>query len=83
MEKDNALAKCKLGLRAWRSKKPMLCLHAVTDEDGHFLEHEDESGKRLCEYSGKISEVRVESERHHCQKTLLRYVQTAHGDIQC
>ena len=34
-EKDNALAKCSLGLRAWRAKKPMLCLHAVTDEDDH------------------------------------------------
>ena len=28
-ENDNALAKCRLGLRAWRTKKPMLCLHAV------------------------------------------------------
>ena len=61
----------------------MRCLHAVTDEDVHFLEHEDESGRRSCEYSGKIFEVRLESERHHCQKTLLRYVQTADGDIQC
>ena len=26
----------------------MLCLHAVTDEDGHSLENEDESGSRLC-----------------------------------
>ena len=42
-EKDNALAKCRLGLRAWCAKKPMLCLHAVTDEDGHLLENEDES----------------------------------------
>ena len=33
-EKDNALAKCKLSLRARVSKKPMLCLHAVTDEEG-------------------------------------------------
>ena len=24
-EKDSALAKCRLGLRAWRAKKPMLC----------------------------------------------------------
>ena len=36
-EKDNALAKCRLGLRARRTKKPTLCLHAVTDEDGHSL----------------------------------------------
>ena len=28
--------------------KPMLCLHAVTDEDGHPLVNEDESGRRLC-----------------------------------
>ena len=35
-EKDNALAN---GLRAWRAKKPMLCLHAVADEDGHPLEN--------------------------------------------
>ena len=45
-EKDNALAKCRLGLRAWRVKKPMLCLNAVTDDDGHFLENEDESGEK-------------------------------------
>ena len=45
MEKDNTLAKCRLGLRALRTKKPMLCLHAVTDEDGHPLENEDESGR--------------------------------------
>ena len=49
-EKDNALAKCRLGLRAWRSKKPTLCHHAVTDEDGHSLENEDESGRGLCEH---------------------------------
>ena len=30
--------------------KPMLRFHAVTDEDDHPLENEDESGKRLCEY---------------------------------
>ena len=47
-EKDNALTKGRLGLRAWRSQKPVLCLHAVTDEDGHPLEDEDESGRRLC-----------------------------------
>ena len=49
-EKDNAPARCRIGLRAWRVKKPMLCLNAVTDEDGHSLENEDESGRRLCEY---------------------------------
>ena len=33
--------------RAWRAKKPVLCLNAVTDEDGHTLENEDESGRRF------------------------------------
>ena len=49
-EKDSALAKCAVGLRAWRAKKPMLCLHAVTDEDGHPQENEDEFDRRPCEY---------------------------------
>ena len=39
-----------LGVGAWRNKKPVLTLSAVTDEDGHTLENEDESGRRLCEY---------------------------------
>ena len=47
-EKDNALARCRFGQRAWRTKNPVLCLSAVTDEDGHPLENEDESGRRLC-----------------------------------
>ena len=47
-EKDNALAKCRLSSRAWVSKKPTLCLHAVTDEEGRPLDDEDESGLRLC-----------------------------------
>ena len=59
-EKDNALAKCRLGLRAWCSKKPMLCFHAVTDEDGHPLENEDESGRRLCEYWCEIFQAHIE-----------------------
>ena len=45
-ERDNATAKCRLGLRAWRAKRPMLCLHAVTVE---ALENDDESDRRLCE----------------------------------
>ena len=76
-EKDNALTKCGLGPRAWRTKKPMLCLHAVTDEDGHPLENEDESGRRLSQYWIKIFEARVEGERHHCHETILGYVQKA------
>ena len=37
-EKDNAPARCRIGQRACRTKKPVLCLSAVTDEDGHPLE---------------------------------------------
>ena len=39
-EKDNALASCRIGQRAWRIKKPVLCQSAVTDEEGHLLENE-------------------------------------------
>ena len=81
-EKDNALAKCRLGLRAWRTKKPMLCLHAVTDEDGHPLENEDESGRRLCDYWGTIFQARAEGPRHHQYENILRYVQKAPDDIR-
>ena len=49
-EKDTALARCRSGQRAWRNKKPVLTLSAVTDEEGHPLENEDDSGRRLCEY---------------------------------
>ena len=54
-EKGNALAKCRFGLRAWRTKKLMLCLHAVTDE-----ENEDESGRRLREHWRTVFEARVQ-----------------------
>ena len=47
-EKDTALARSTGGQRAWRNKKPVLSLSAVTDEEGHPLEYEDESGRRLC-----------------------------------
>ena len=46
-EKDNALAKCRLRLRAGRVKNLFLCLHAVTDDSSrardttneHLLQH--------------------------------------------
>ena len=82
-EKDDALAKCRLGLRAWRSKKPMLCLHAVTDEDGHPLENGDESGRRvICDFWSTIFQARNEGVRHHHCETVLRYVQKALDDIR-
>ena len=64
-EKGNALTKCRLGLRAWRAKKPMLCLLAATDEDGHPLENGDESGRRPCDYWSTIFQARAEGPRHH------------------
>ena len=80
--KNCELAKCRLGLRAWRVKKPVLCLHAVTDEDGHPLENEDESGRRLCEDWGTIFQARAEGPRHHLFENLLQYVQEAPDDIR-
>ena len=44
-EKDNALTKCSINLRAWVSQKPMLCFHAVTDEEGRPLDDEDAENK--------------------------------------
>ena len=75
-EKINTLAKCRLGLRAWLAKKPMLCLYAVTDEDGHTLENEDESGRVLCVYWGTIFQARVEGQRHHHYENILRYIRS-------
>ena len=68
-QKGQRLGKCGLSLRAWCTKKPMLFLHAVTDEDGHPLEDEDESGMRLCTYCGIFFESRIEGERHHSHVT--------------
>ena len=56
------------------TKKPELCLSAVTDEEGPPLENEDESGRRLCEYWGTIFQARVEGPRHHHHDDILRYV---------
>ena len=67
---------------AWRAKKPVLCLHAVTDKNGHPLENEDESGRRLCEHWGTIFQVRVEGQRHHHHENILRYVQKALDDFR-
>ena len=59
-----------------------LCsLSAVTDEEGHSLENEDESGIRHCEYWRTIFLAREESPRHHQHEDVSRYVQQAPGDI--
>ena len=82
IEIDTALARCRGGHRAWRNKKPVFSLSAVTDEEGHPLENEDESRRRLCEYWGSIFQARVEGPRHHQYENILRYVQKAHDDIR-
>ena len=64
-EKDTALARCRSGQRAWRNEKPVLSLSAVTDEEGHPLQNEDGSRRRLCEYWGTIFQARMEGPRHH------------------
>ena len=81
-EKDHALAKCRLSLQAWVSEKPMLCLHAITNEEGHPLEDEDESGVILCTYWSKIFESRTEGERHPAHETTHEFVQKDPEDIQ-
>ena len=64
-------------------KTPMLCLHAVTDEDGHPLENENEneSGRRQCEYWCTIFQAHVDGERHQNLETILSYVQRAPDSI--
>ena len=81
-EKDAAFARCRSGQRAWRNKKPGLSLSAVTDEEGHPLENEDESRRRLCEYWRTIFQARMEGPRHHQHENILRYVQQAPDDIR-
>ena len=58
----------------------MLCLHAVTDKEGHPLEDEDESGMKLCTYWSKIFES--EGERHLAHETILEFVHKAPEDTQ-
>ena len=53
-KQKKTLRRCRSGERAWRNKKPVLSLSAVTDEEGHPLENEDETGRRLCDYWGTI-----------------------------
>ena len=55
----------------------MLTLSVVTDEEGHPLENEDDSGGRLCEYWGNTFQARQEGPRHHQHEEILRFVQQA------
>ena len=79
--KNTASARCRSGQRAWRNKKLVLSLSAVTDEEGHPLENEDESGRRLCDYWRTVFQAREEGPRHLQHEDILRYVQQALDDI--
>ena len=59
----------------------MLTLSAVTDEEGHPLENEDDSGRRFYEFWGNIFQGRQEGPRHQQHDDILRCVQQAPGDI--
>ena len=59
----------------------MLCLSVVTHEEGHPLENEDESVRRLFEYWGSIIQARQEGPRHYQHEEILRFVQQAPDDI--
>ena len=80
-EKDIALARCRSSQLAWRNKKPVLTLSAITDEEGHPLENEDESGRKLCEYWRTIFQARQEGPRHFQHEEILRFFQQAPDDI--
>ena len=82
-EKYIALARCRNGQRAWRNKKPVLFLSAVTDEEGHPLDNEDDSGRRPCEDWRTIFQAREGGPRHHHHhEDILRFVQHAPDDIR-
>ena len=63
------------------NKKPVLTFSAVTDEEDHSLENEDETGRRLCEYWRTIFQARQEGPRHHQHEEILLVVQQAPDDI--
>ena len=60
----------------------MLSHSAVTDEEGHPLENEDESGRRHCDYWSSIFQALEEGPRHHQHEDILRYVQQALDNIR-
>ena len=78
-EKDIALARCRSGQRAWRNKKPVLTLSAVTDEEGYPLENEDDSGRRLCEYWGTIFQARQEGTHDDILRLFNKLLMTSVG----
>ena len=82
---------CASQMQSWTprlvcQKNQCFCLNAVTDEDGHPLENEDETGRRLCEYwevhySSTCGRPET-SPRHRLHEEILRHVQQAPDDIR-
>ena len=60
----------------------MLTLSAVTDEEDHPLENEDESGRRFCDYWRTIFQARQEGLRNYQHQDIFRFVQQAPDDIK-
>ena len=80
-EKDTALAKCRLSLRDRVFKKPMLCLHAVTDEEASSMTKTSQAEDYAL--AGAVSlRARTDDERLYAYQTLLDYVQKDPEDIQ-
>ena len=68
-------------MKTLKHLKLVLTLSAVTDKEGHSLDNEDESGRRLCECWRTIFQARQEGPRHHQHDDILRYVQQAPDNI--
>ena len=77
-EKDSALVKCRLGLRAWRAKKPMLALPMKTAIP--WKTTMNQAGDYVS--IGTIFQARDEGQRHHHFENILRYVQKAPDEIR-
>ena len=82
-EKDNALARCRSGQRAWRNKKPVLSLSAVTDEEAIPWTTKMNQEEGFVSIGEPFLQARVEGPRHHQYEDIIRFVQKAPDDIRC
>ena len=60
------LPDAELGSMLRVQEKTVLCLSAVTDEDGHPLENE--AGRMLRQYRGSNLQARIEGPKHLCTR---------------
>ena len=54
----------------------------MSDEKGHPLNDEEDSGNRQCTHWAGISEARITDERHRSHETILNFVQQAPEEKQ-